>query len=195
MSVAAWLASGARHLVRDYRINWIYSSPSCEKLAELPRGLTVRALVPADFPHIASSPDAQVRKAGSYAHDMAAGWVLVGEGAGLLAVAHFVGRERYAHASTWPLGDDQLALVDIVVFPAARGQGHATRLIVAATPLALASGARTDAICFIWWNHRASLRAFRRAGWRAVGLSIELVTRSGRLRCLRAEWPGRATVR
>ena len=196
MTLNTRLGRGIRRLVGDYRLNWVYASPRGSEPIRLLPGLVVRPSLAADLDHAASSDDAQARKAADYARGGATGFVLAEQEGAPLGIVHFADRAHYAHDSVWPLRADQLALLDIVMVPAARGQGHAAGLIATATPLALAlaTSGQVGAICFIWWNHRASLRAFRRAGWRALGFSAEVTTRDGHARRLRVRWPSRATV-
>ena len=191
MTPAARIGWTVRRFVRDYRLNWVYASPTRGETIALPPGLEVRPLAAADLVHAARSDDAQIRKVPDYAGSGALGLVLASSNSTPLGVVHFVDTAHYAHETVWPLRADQLALLDIVIAPEARGHGHATRLIATATPLALATSGQAGAICFIWWNHRASLRAFQRAGWRALGFSAEVTTRDGRAHCLRLPWPGR----
>ncbi len=194
MSFAARLSGCVRWLVADYRLNWILAAPVRADPVVLPPGLEVRPLTPADLAVFAQDDDPQVRKIASYSASGADGFVLAEVGRGALGVVHFCDGDRYAHASTWPLRADQLALIDIVTLPVARGQGHAARLIAAATPPAVTARGKVGAICFIWWNHHASLSAFRRAGWRAKAFSVELVTRRGRIRSFRVKWHGEAAA-
>lgn len=191
MTAAARIGRAVRRFVRDYRLNWVYAAPTPGRTVTLPPGLEVRALVAADLDHAARSRDAQVRKVPDYAGIGASGFVLASRELAPLGMVHFADAAHYAHETVWPIKADQLALLDIVIMPEARGQGHAARLIATATPLALAASGQTGAICFIWWNHRASLRAFRRAGWRALGFSAEVTTRDGHAHRLRLRWPGR----
>ena len=188
MTLWARLARGVRGVLCDYRLNWIYASPSRMGPVVLPPGLEARPLASADLGHFARSADAQARKVPGYHESGASGFVLAEWGRAPLGAAHYCGRDRYPHDAIWPLASDQLALVDIVMLPEARGRGLAAPLIAAATGQALADGGQGSAICFIWWNHRASLRAFRRAGWRAIGFSVELTMRSGRIRHWRTGW-------
>ena len=188
MRVADRLKRTVRLVLGDYRLNWIYASPPGAGSISLPPGVELRRLTAADLDHVAGEADPQVRKLAGYARIGALGYVLAAGQSEPLSIAHFVDAARYDHRSIWPLRADQLALVDIVTLPRARGRGHAARLIAAATPRALATDGHVRAICFIWWNHRASIRAFRRAGWRAVGFSVELAGRGGRVRSWRARW-------
>ncbi len=148
----------------------------------------MRPLTDADLDHFGRSADVQARKVQGYTGSGAWGFVLAELGGAPLGAVHFTGRDCYAHDDIWPLRADQLALVDIVMLPDARGRGLAAPLIAAATAQVLGRGGQASAICFIWWNHRASLRAFGRAGWRAIGFSIELTRRSGRVHHWRTGW-------
>ena len=111
-----------------------------------------------------------------YADSGAIGHVLEFSGE-IASVAHYVDRAGYADTAIWPLRRNEMALVHIATRPAFRRLGFASTLIAHATPATLTRRAEA-AISFVWWNHRASLRAFAHAGWQTIRLSIEL-TRSG----------------
>lgn len=184
MRLTALLARAAHRLLRDYQLNWIYAAPA-RPVAPAMDGLRLRPMQPSDLAVAERSADIQVRKLLGYPGSGAQGLVLADGRGEPLCVAHFVDRARYGYPEVWPLGEDQLALIDIVTLPEARGRGHAARLIGASTRALLGEGGRTGAICFIWWNHRASIRAFRRAGWRPIGFSARIVTHANRARQFR----------
>lgn len=180
-ALSGWLGRLARTAVRDYRLNWVLRSPDVPLPPVLTAAVQVRRMAAADREAIGRAADARFRASVNWTRAGADGFVLVRDGRPC-CVAFFVGPERYHDRAIWPLPPGQLALIDIVTNSADQGQGAASRLIAAATPAALAdAGQPGPAICFIWWNHQASLRAFQRAGWRRIGFSVEVTGRRGRV--------------
>lgn len=180
-ALSGWLGRLARTAVRDYRLNWVLRSPDAPAALVLAAGVQVRRLTVADREAISRAADAKFRGSIAWTRAGAEGFVLVRDGRPC-CVAHFVGPATYQDGAIWPLMPGELALIDIVTNSADRGRGAASLLIASATPAALAdAGQPGPAICFIWWNHQASLRAFRRAGWRRIGFSVEVTGRRGRV--------------
>lgn len=170
--VLRWLA---RMVFGDYRLNWVLRSACPPVLAPvLPAGTVVRRITAEDRVLIGRDDNPRFRD--SPGDVGTASFVLVADRAPR-CVAQFVAPADYRDATIWPLAPDSLALVNIVTRADSRGRGFAPLLIAAATTLAGGG----PAICFIWWNHHASLRAFRRAGWRRIGFSVELTSHKGRI--------------
>lgn len=179
--LTGWIARLAHTQVRGYRLNWILRSPDTPVASERMAAVEVRHVTTADSQMIGRTADAAFRASMASAHPDASNFVLTRNGRPC-GVAFFVGPDKYKNQSVWPLAPGQLALIDIVTNSADQGQGVASRLIASATPEALAEAHLPGpAICFIWWNHRASLRAFHRAGWRRIGFSIEVTGLRGRV--------------
>ena len=176
-----------RHVVRDYRLNWVLASSGAEPLLPLPAALDFMPLDEASLQTIAATADIQFRKSVGYDRIGATGYLLSKQGEPLSA-AHFVDLTRYENATIWPLGTDEVALLNIVTQDAAQGLGYAPILIAHATAAMLSPRYRR-AIAFIWWNHRASLRAFKRAGWHRVGFSVGIVGKGGTERHLHIPVP------
>lgn len=176
--ITALLRRAARAVFADYRLNWVLRSPAVPPSLPLSPAMRVRALTASDRARLRTEPDPKLRNSAGQAAG-ARGFALDEAGA-LRCVAHYVALDGYTDAAIWPLYPNELALTDIVTRPADRGRGLAPLLIANATPSALAEAAAASAICFVWWNHHASLRAFDRAGWRWIGFSIEVTTKGGR---------------
>lgn len=171
--VKTMLGRAARNVVHDYRLNWILQSPSTNPSLPLTPDLEVRRFREEDERFLGNSDDEEFRKALGYWRGGATGFVMT-EGGEPACAVHFVTVAGYDYSKTWPLAANQLALVNIVTRRASRGRGFAATLITHATSLAL-QGCFDNALCFVWWNHHASLAAFRQAGWYRVGFSLELV--------------------
>jgi len=154
-------------LVADYRINWILA---CSVPPQEPGEEAVR-IDAAIMEQLAASPTPKMRGSLSYARAGLQGLSLVRSGAPV-CVAHFATPGQYGRDGTWPLRDGEIALMDIATEEAMRGQGHAVRLIEAAGRHYLGRG-RSRLIAFVWWSNSPSLRAFAKAGWRRIGLSLE----------------------
>lgn len=176
-----------RHVVQDYRLNWVLASSGAQTVLPLPEELDFAPLDEAGLQTVASIDDMQFRKAIGYDRIGATGFLLSKHGEPLSA-AHFVDLARYENATIWPLGADEIALLNIVTQDAAQGMGYAPILIAHATAAMLSPRYRR-AIAFIWWNHGASLRAFKRAGWHRIGFSIGIVGKGGTERHLHVTVP------
>ena len=134
-----------------------------------------------DAPLIAAptaSATPKMRSSLSFTRAGLTGLALVEEGRPV-SVAHFATPADYDRAATWPLRATEVALMDIATEDAQRGRGLAVTLIRATTAHFLGAG-KSRVICFIWWSNTPSLRAFTKAGWRRIGLSIEV--------CIGGKW-------
>ena len=90
-------------------------------------------------------------------------------------------------AATWPLRPSEVAVMDLATEDALRGRGLAVRLMQATTSAHLARG-KSRVIAFIWWSNTPSLRALTKAGWRRIGLSVEVLV-AGKWLALRLPLP------
>ncbi|WP_404369766.1 hypothetical protein AB5I39_00135 [Sphingomonas sp. MMS24-J45] len=169
-----------RHVVHDYRLNWIFASDATGPVPKLPEEIDFAPLDDTALQRIATTTDPQFRKVLGYERIGASGFLLSKHGEPLSA-AHFVDQSLYENATIWPLGPDEAALLNVVTLDAAQGYGYAPILIAHATAAMLSPRYRR-AIAFIWWNHRASLCAFTRAGWHRIGFSIGIVGKNGAVR-------------
>ncbi len=172
MAAKAFIKSALNRWLKEYRINWIFASPT--KIAATSENLNdVAVAITAEHRQIlADSPTAKMRGSVSFNKSGLDGYVIEQSGRPL-CVAHFADCARYDRAGTWPLAVDEMALMDIATEEEMRGRGLAVRLISATTKLLLNKGKRR-VIAFIWWSNAPSVRAFKKAGWRRVGLSVEI---------------------
>jgi|GEM_PF-1086774 len=157
-------------LTAEYRINWIFASSfGREAVAG-----SVVALQPSDgwIEALASSPTEQVRKSAEYARCGMNGYVMV-EQDRPVCVAHFAEPDEYERASTWPIKDGEAALMDIATEQAERGRGLAVDMIRATSGVYEAKGHKR-LLAFIWWSNKPSVKAFSKAGWRRIGLALEM---------------------
>ena len=170
--IAKWLIS---FVLEDYSISWVYALGECPTAVLLPASLTVARMCDKARALIAASEDMEFRHALSFDDPALEAFVLSERGEPV-AVAHFAAGDAYAGAVTWPLAAGEVALVNLVTREDRRGRGLGPLLINAADTRLLAARF-TRAIAFIWWSNRASVRAFRKAGWRRTGLSVRLQPR------------------
>lgn len=162
----------------EYRVNWILTQD--HKVATAQPGERLRTAAMSDHVRrvLRNHPDERVRSALSFENAGYKGFALLLDQEPV-CVVHFTDSAHYEHAETWPLADHEVALVNIITLPQYRSRGYASQLIKEATA-ELVPDPFVRAIAFIWWNHTASLRAFRKAGWKRIGFSLELVRRKGR---------------
>lgn len=180
-----FLSSRTKNLVRrtlssfvDYRLNWIVAQDEKSQAPDLPTSLEVRTFDKRHIDAFAQHPDARVRSALSFERAGCTGFVLLAD-AEPAAFIHFADVSRYESASTWPLASNEVALVNVITLPTYRSRGYASILIAEATSSLVPKSYRRG-IAYIWWNHEASLRAFRNAGWRRIGMSVEVSRGKGR---------------
>jgi GNAT superfamily N-acetyltransferase len=100
----------------------------------------------------------------------------------LLGVAWVWWGERYRARQSWPIACDEAKLVQVTVNSDSRGAGLAPRLIRYAASQMLSRGFRR-VYARIWHSHRASIRAFEKAGWQRRGTLVRVRAR-GRTRSL-----------
>lgn len=166
-------------LFSEYRINWIYAAdavlPGSDNIIAVPLTSDLES-------KLTASTTVKMRNSLSYARAGQAGLALVENGSPV-CVAHFATPEQYDRNGTWPLQSGEIALMDIATEDAERGRGLAVNLIRAATRLYLGQGQKRM-IAFIWWSNTPSSRAFAKAGWKRIGLSLEFEI-AGRWRGIR----------
>jgi GNAT superfamily N-acetyltransferase len=172
MSIKSTIKSLLNKIFQEYRINWIYASSSKQ---EAKQGNTADLVKPISDEHralLASSPTAKMRSSVGFNKSGLDGYVIE-DGGRPVCVAHFADPARYDRAKTWPLKNDEMALMDIATEEAMRGKGIAVRLIAATSAMFLSKG-KQRLIAFIWWSNTPSVHAFKKAGWHRIGLSVEI---------------------
>lgn len=160
-----------RGAVAQYRINWIFAITQPGPEGSLPAGQRIVPLATEHVTALGESSTAKVRSSLSYSRAGMKGFVLLAESQPL-SVVHFADPSQYDRTGTWPLRAGEVALMDVVTEASARGGGLAVRLLEQTAAQYLRSGTKR-LIAFIWWSNRPSVRAFRKSGWRRIGLSIE----------------------
>ena len=170
MSLKDTAKAALGRLLADYRINWIYAGgPWCAgRKAEL----EVAPIDAAMAELLAASPTAKMRNSLSYTRGGLTGLVLVENGKPV-CVSHVADPAHYDRSATWPLRANEVAVMDLATEDALKGRGLAVQLMQATTSTHLAHG-KSRVIAFIWWNNTPSVRAVTKAGWRRIGLSIEV---------------------
>jgi ribosomal protein S18 acetylase RimI-like enzyme len=186
MAAKSFAKSILRMFFSDYRINWIYANDRTVTALQTQGGdepeLSFEPLSGEHALIIAASPTAKVRNSLSFRNAGLSGYVIT-ERALPVCVAHFADKRSYDRTGTWPLATGEIALMDIATEERARGNGHASHLIAQATALLMAEH-KTRIIAFIWWSNTPSIRAFEKAGWQRVGVSVEIEA-GGRWRSFR----------
>jgi RimJ/RimL family protein N-acetyltransferase len=174
----------------DYRINWIFAQNTAVEAPALPPSIEITVFDDQHLAAFAHHPDARVRSAMSFERAGCIGFVLLAD-AEPAACIHFADRSRYESVSTWPLANNEVALVNVTTLPEHRSRRYASLLIAQATSSLVPSRYRR-ALAHIWWNHHASLRAFRNAGWQRVGISIEISRHKGSWYSVHLPWKVRS---
>jgi ribosomal protein S18 acetylase RimI-like enzyme len=91
----------------------------------------------------------------------------------IVAVCAFWHGDRYAERAFWPLKPGEAKLVQVVVDPASRGRGIATRLIEHSAAQMHEFGF-TRLYARVWHSNEPSLRAFQAARWYRIASVVEL---------------------
>lgn len=170
----------------DYRINWIFAQNKAVESPALPPSIEITVFDEQHLAAFARHPDVRVRSAMSFERAGCIGFVLLAD-AEPAACIHFADRSNYESVSTWPLANNEVALVNVITLPEHRSRRYGSLLITQATGSLVPSRYRR-ALAYIWWNHHASLRAFRNAGWQRVGVSIEISRHKGRWYSVHLPW-------
>ncbi|WP_338466881.1 GNAT family N-acetyltransferase [Novosphingobium sp. ZN18A2] len=161
----------ANRIVSDYRINWIVARADPSVRTQLQPGQAISPVDDAIAALLACSDTAKVRNALTY-RDAGLGGFAIGRDGRPQAVIHYADAAQYTRDATWPLKANEIAIMDVVTEEADRGKGLAVTLIDHTTARYLENGA-ARAVAFVWWSNKPSLRAFRKAGWHRIGLSLE----------------------
>jgi hypothetical protein len=173
MAVQSFIKFLLGRMFKDYRINMIVASRVKHyPAAAMASGCSVTELSADHIEQFSKSTTGKIRSSLSYSNAGLQGYVLVHQGVPV-CVTHFADTEQYDRASTWPLKANEVALMDIATEEFARGKSYASALIGGTTERYTAKGTHR-LIAFIWWSNTPSKRAFAKAGWRKIGLSIEV---------------------
>jgi len=163
------LKAALARLFGDYSYYRILASPK-----EFPPSDAAEAsvVVSVDGQRLTGAGSEEIRAqswyAGSGAHVFA--WM---QDQDIVAVCAFWHGDRYAERAFWPLKPGEAKLVQIVVDPAFRGRGIATRLIEHSAARMHESGF-TRLYARVWHSNAPSLRAFRAARWNQIASVVEL---------------------
>lgn len=173
------MAEGAkarlRDLIGEWRLYWVLALPTDGEGAS--RDERVRPLAVVDEAELLSSSTTKMRAAVRCGQGGCTGLALV-ENDRIAAVCHLSTANGPWDQSIWPLPVGSLGIADIVTNENARGRGHAVTLLREAAR----RHPNTPLLAHIWWNDRASLRAFQKAGARRIGFMVTLFGHTMRLR-------------
>jgi GNAT superfamily N-acetyltransferase len=169
-------------LLGPYRFNRIYRLEPNDAERHVPHGVSVERLEGLSRESITS---AELRDRFSYGGHDAYGYGLSFEGS-LAAVCWFWGPRRFHDPLLWSLENGEAILVDLVTSPAFRGRGLASVLIRCASADMRRAGWQS-LYTWMWHTHRASYRAFERAGWHQIAWVLEIHP-FGMPRALRFQW-------
>jgi len=167
-----FVRSVARRLLGPYALYRVYEhwEPGPE-LSE-PTGGEVTLAQLEDADELDRSPDLALRGLAEYAGPDAFGFEARVDGS-LAAACWFWAGERYKSRNFWPLQADEAKLIQITTAEQFRGRGIAPRLIRFASSRMYGLGYRR-LYARIWHSNRASIVAFKKAGWREVAFVIEV---------------------
>ena len=158
---------GAR-VLRDYEAYWIFRVDPVQG----PQDEAETAIVVSEvgLPQLHALSSALLREQAWYGGEGAHAFVAThaDEPAGMCAYWH---GERYRRRNFWPLRQGEAKLVQVIVEPAHRGRGVASRLI-RASAAALGMRGFTALYARVWHSNAPSIAAFRRAGWHRIALVV-----------------------
>lgn len=162
----------ARACLGEYSIYYVYSRRLDEDaLSETNRSasFTLARVTMAD---ISASPDPLIQDQSDYAGSGSKAYACI-DGGRIVGVCFYWFGQRYLQRNFWPLKEHEAKLVQIISLPEARGRGVATALIAWSAQDMGRSGFRR-AYARIWHSNTPSLSAFRKAGWTAVAVVVEI---------------------
>ena len=185
------LKSVALVLLGRYRFNRVYRLTTIPGEAPVAPEIGFRRLqgAPTD-----SSVDPEMLPGFDYAGEDSYGWGLLIDGR-LAAMCWFWGPRRFRDRRLWELKPNEAILVELRTTADCRGRGLAPLLLRHASAQMRRMG--WDRLyTWMWHTHRASYRAFEKAGWGQVAWVLE-VRPFGRLqtRCFRWKSRPRSTAR
>jgi RimJ/RimL family protein N-acetyltransferase len=160
-------------MLSDYRINILMASRNISHYrSALPVDTVMKPVTNNHVNQLTKSQTHKMRNSVSYTKAGLRGYVLLKNDMPV-CVAHFACSDQYDRMTTWPLKTNEVALMDIATEKTAQGQGYATALIKEATNTYHTQDV-SRVIAFIWWSNHPSLRAFAKAGWHRIGISLEV---------------------
>jgi RimJ/RimL family protein N-acetyltransferase len=163
----------AHRLFADYSAYRIYCAPEGgEEQPRLPRGVEFSRLDEQLLRVAKEHSSPAVRRTARHGDGQALGFALTRAGA-LLSLVFYAGRDAYYGDSVWTLEDEDAALLEILTVEEFRGEGLAP-LLIRLSSHAMRDAGKKRLICWIWWSHLSSQRAFEKAGWRRIGFTASV---------------------
>lgn len=159
----------ARQLIGEYSPYYIYlwTGAAAAQGIERKLGFDLR---PIDESQLAAADGLMMEQVGYLGSEsMGFGYFVDGQLAG---VCFYWFGERYKRRGFWPLKQGEAKLVQIIVSPAARGQGVASALIQGSAQ-AMADAGFFRLYARIWHSNRPSMHAFEKSGWRRIAFVLE----------------------
>lgn len=158
--------------VAEYQLYGLYTVDRSVSLPALPDGYRFAMADAEMLAALAAHPDAKTAKAarfmitGAYAH------AVLADGVSPAAIAFFYDSGVFGSHDILPLGACETALVELVTAPEHRGRGLASALIAESSNAMFERGSKRQR-AWIWWSNTPSIRAFRKAGWRRTGFTLQ----------------------
>lgn len=159
-------------LLGDYSAYFIYSCSNKDTWPDLSNTTTQFRVLLVDEATIKASPDPLIEKQAGYAGDGSYSYACY-DGDRIVGVCFYWFGSRYMKRNFWPLLDGEAKLVQIIVQPSMRSRGIATSLIASSFQDMMHKDF-SRVYARIWHSNDPSLRAFERAGWKKIGLIIEI---------------------
>jgi len=169
-SVKPLLKKLLRTLIGEYSYYYIYANtPSATDVTEENSKGSLR-FGPVDQACISNSPDELIQAQANYAGSGCFAYACYQQQR-IVALCFYWYGERYLSRNFWPLEANQAKLVQIICLPEMRGQGIASRLIIASSQQLQAQGF-TRLYARIWHSNTPSLNAFIKAQWKPIARVI-----------------------
>jgi L-amino acid N-acyltransferase YncA len=112
----------------------------------------------------------KVPEATEYGGEGSHGFVIV-HAEQIVGVAWYWHGERYRRRNYLNLPSGAAKLVQVVITADKRGRGFGSSLIAESTKMMFTAGF-DEIYARIWHSNRASIRAFRKGGWRSLGIAL-----------------------
>lgn len=168
-----WLLSGLRRAGFDYACFRIFAfSLDTTRKAPDPsiEGYRFTELLPAD---LEACPYTELRDCDWYFGPGSCAFGVFRKDGALACAQWLWFGDRYGQASFWPLAANEAASVQLITAAPERGKGLATGLKNYSAQQMRQRG-YSRLYSRIWWTNAASIRVSRKAGWKEVGMVLEV---------------------
>jgi RimJ/RimL family protein N-acetyltransferase len=155
-----------------YQINRLYQLDSTPGYPKAAPELEFGEIGPREIKDLRAHEQQSVRKSAGYAGEGMHGFYVRHQGE-LASVAFYAEHSVFENEVVVPLRPSEAGLVELITLPEHRGKGMAP-LVISYASAAMFERGFSPLVSWLWWTNSASQRAFEKAGWRFIGMSVQL---------------------